>query len=404
VKRDEHIEGALPAQGGAPAAEDELLGLHEELDLANAAASELDVVTGDGDFVVPAHGMNLPLHGVNVSDRGEVEILAPDERREILEEALAESEIAGNGPRLDQRGPLPVLANRLVVGVGGTERHRDRGRAGIRTQAVIDAMDVTVRRALPEDLGEIACQAAVEGGGLVPVRQRRRSRIEEDDEIDIARIVELAGAVLAEGEHDEAAATSRIVRVGERDFPRCGCLGEKQVDGTADAGIREVGQGAGDLVHAPHAADIRERHGQCVQRSRLPQVAPGLRLRDARPPKELADFADEIALDRLGRMAGAACKPSRLRQRKLPQERRMIGNREQEVAEGARLQMLQEGWGVRRVSGALDQVRETTFGALPIRDRGRLRDARGETVASLRRGRTFDANCHGFGAAPLGHG
>ncbi len=174
VERDEHVEGALPAQGGAPAAEDELLRLHEELDLADAAASELDVVTGDGDLVVPAHRVDLPLHGVNVGDRGEVEILAPDERREILEEALAEGEVAGDGPRLDQRGPLPVLANRLVVGVGGAERHRDRRRAGVGTQAVIDAMDVAVRRPLPQQLGEIARQAAVEGRGLVPVRQRRR--------------------------------------------------------------------------------------------------------------------------------------------------------------------------------------------------------------------------------------
>ena len=76
----------------------------------------------------------------------------------------------------------------------------------------------------------------------------------------------------------------------------------------------------------------------------------------------------------------------------------MIGDREQEITEGARLQMRQEGWGVRRVSGALDQVRETAFGALPIRDGGRLHDARGETVASPCRGRTFDANCHGLGA------
>ena len=404
VERDEHVEGALPAQGGAPAAEDELLRLHEELDLADAAASELDVVTGDGDLVVPAHRVDLPLHGVHVGDRGEVEILAPDERREILEEALAEGEVAGDGPRLDQRGPLPVLANRLVVGVGGAERHRDRRRAGVGTQAVIDAMDVAVRRPLPQQLGEIARQAAVEGRGLVPVRQRRRAGIEEHDEIDIAGIVELAGAVLAEGEHDEAAARSRIVRIGERDFPRCGCLGEEQVDGARDAGVREGGQGARDLVHAPRAADIGERHRQGVQRARLAQVPPSLRLRDARPPKELANFGDQIAPDRLWRMAGAACEPGRLRQRELPQERRMIGDREQEITEGARLQMRQEGWSVRRVSGALDQVRETHFGALPIRDGGRLHDARGETVASPCRGGTFDANCHGLGAAPLGHG
>ena len=157
VERGQHVEGAPPAQGRAPAAEDELLRLHEELDLADAAASELDVVAGDGDLVVAAHRMDLPLHRVHVGDRGEVEILAPDERREILEEALAEGEVAGDGPRLDQRGPLPVLADRLVVGVGGGERDRDRRRAGIGTQAVVDAMDVAVRRPLLQQLARDCC-------------------------------------------------------------------------------------------------------------------------------------------------------------------------------------------------------------------------------------------------------
>ena len=58
-----------PAQGRPAAAEDELLRLHEELDLADAAASELDVVTRDRDLVVPAHRMDLPLHRVHVGDR-----------------------------------------------------------------------------------------------------------------------------------------------------------------------------------------------------------------------------------------------------------------------------------------------------------------------------------------------
>ncbi len=66
---------------------DQLLGLDEELDLANAAAAELDVVAGDADAAEAAEGMDLALHGVDVGDGGEVEIAAPDERRQFLEEA-----------------------------------------------------------------------------------------------------------------------------------------------------------------------------------------------------------------------------------------------------------------------------------------------------------------------------
>ena len=57
------------AQLGMPAAGDELLGLHEELDLADAAAAELDVVALDRDLVVAAIGVDLALHRVDVGDR-----------------------------------------------------------------------------------------------------------------------------------------------------------------------------------------------------------------------------------------------------------------------------------------------------------------------------------------------
>ena len=92
-----------------PAAGDELLGLDEELDLADAAAAELDVVALDRDLVVTAIGMDLPLHRVDVGDRGKVEILAPDERREPREQRLAGRDVAGAGPRLDHGGAFPVL-------------------------------------------------------------------------------------------------------------------------------------------------------------------------------------------------------------------------------------------------------------------------------------------------------
>src|SRR6266478_8632120 len=82
-QRVERRERALRAQLRMASARDELLGLHEELDLANAAATELDIVPLDRDLVVPAIGVNLPFHRVNIGDRREVEILAPDEGRKL---------------------------------------------------------------------------------------------------------------------------------------------------------------------------------------------------------------------------------------------------------------------------------------------------------------------------------
>ena len=114
VELAQHVEGARAAHLRPPPAENELLRLDEELDLANAAAAELDVVARNDDAVVPAHRVDLPLHRVNVGDRGVVEILAPDEGREIGEEAPAEIEIARRGARLDQapRAPSSGRASR----------------------------------------------------------------------------------------------------------------------------------------------------------------------------------------------------------------------------------------------------------------------------------------------------
>ena len=129
-ERGEHGERLAAAQLRMAAAGDQLLRLHEELDLADAAAAELDVVALDRDLAVAAIGVDLPLHRVHVGDRGEVEIFAPDEGREFAQELLAGRDIAGAGARLDHRRAFPVLADAFVIVErrGGRDRDLRRGR------------------------------------------------------------------------------------------------------------------------------------------------------------------------------------------------------------------------------------------------------------------------------------
>ena len=144
----QHVERARAAQLRTPATEDQLLRLHEELDFADAAAAKLHVMTRHRDLRMAAHRMDLALHGVDVGDGRIVEILAPDEGREILEKLRAERLVAGHGPRLDERRALPVLAEHLVIGEGSRQRDRHCRRSRIRAQAQVDAQHVTVARAL----------------------------------------------------------------------------------------------------------------------------------------------------------------------------------------------------------------------------------------------------------------
>ena len=77
-----------------------------------------------------AMGVDLALDRMDVLDRGEIEMLAPQEGRELGEERGAGVAVAGHRPRLDQGGALPVLAGALVIGERRRRatRRRRRGR------------------------------------------------------------------------------------------------------------------------------------------------------------------------------------------------------------------------------------------------------------------------------------
>ena len=159
-----------------------MLRLGEEFDLADAAPSELDVVTGDGDARMPAMAVNLALDGVDVLDGGVVQTLAPDEGFHVLQEQRARRGIAGALTRLDPGGALPILAHAFVVQLGGHRRNRDLGCPRIGAQAQIDAKDVAVRGRLGEELDEALHQ--IDGGDALfaAARERKAVLVVEDDQ------------------------------------------------------------------------------------------------------------------------------------------------------------------------------------------------------------------------------
>ena len=154
----ERFHGPPGPELGVAAAGNELLGLGEELDVADTSPPELDVVTFHRNGAVALEGMHPPLHGVDVGDRSEVEIFAPDEGREVTQELLARHDIAGRHPRLDQGRALPVLAEAFIIGEPGLDRERDLGRTGVRPEPKIGAEDIAVGRVLLEQPDKIARQ------------------------------------------------------------------------------------------------------------------------------------------------------------------------------------------------------------------------------------------------------
>ena len=104
LEGDQRLRGA---QFRLPAAGNELLGLCEEFDFTDAAATDFDVVAGDADRAEAAKGMDLSFHSMNVGDGGEVEVFTPDEGRQILHQGGGRGEVACHRARLDQRPRAP---------------------------------------------------------------------------------------------------------------------------------------------------------------------------------------------------------------------------------------------------------------------------------------------------------
>ena len=144
------------AQGRLAASRDKLLGLHEKLDLADAAPSELEVMPGNGDAVVPLGGVDLPLHRMNVGDGVKIEVFPPDIGLKRLEKRIPRRDVAGHGARLDERRALPILAKLFVIAEGGLGRDRRLRRAWVGAQPQIGAEHIAVRGTLLQDMHQIA--------------------------------------------------------------------------------------------------------------------------------------------------------------------------------------------------------------------------------------------------------
>ena len=225
----ERLDCAARPKLRTPAAHDELLGLGEELDVADAAAAELDVVPLHRDGAMPLMRVHPPFHGVDVGDCGVVEIFAPDEGCQLAQELLAGRLVARGDARLDQRRALPVLAEALVIGEACVGRERDLRRAWIGPEPEIGAEHITVGGVLLQQAYELPRQLHEEGGRLDVRREPRAGRVVKDHKVDVARIVELHRPELAHGD-DEIAARLRHA-VACRHLPGLTRLAEQKIGG-----------------------------------------------------------------------------------------------------------------------------------------------------------------------------
>jgi hypothetical protein len=219
-------------------------------------------VAADGNVAVALDGVDLALDRMNVLDGREVQMLAPHERPQAAQEQLAGGDVAADGAGLDHGRALPVLPHAFVIGLGRDHGQGERRRGRIGAQPQVGAEDIAVVGALLKHAQQVARQtdeeilqgAAAAVIDLVPVV--------EHDEIDVAGVVQLAGAELAHGQNDEAGIARGVRRSRQVQIAGLGRPSQQMGHGGADAGIGKRAEGARDPLERPLARNVGQRDDQ----------------------------------------------------------------------------------------------------------------------------------------------
>lgn len=259
----EYGERRAYAETGVLATPDQLKHLRAELDLADAAAPELDVV----GFVRPHRrtppGLfaDLTMQRADGAYHAEVEI-APvderfDERIELRGETLGRLALA---PRyeapLDPGVALPLAPLHVEVLFEHAKAAHERTRIAVRPQAHIHAKYVAVGRLLREGADQAAPQPREEF-----LRRDRRPRtarrlafvLVDEDEIDVGRNVQFAATELAHAEHAKRELLPLgAARLAVKRFQ----IGRERSQRVLDRGLREVGHRPHDLVEIAGAGKV----------------------------------------------------------------------------------------------------------------------------------------------------
>ena len=109
-------------------APDQLQHLRGEFDFANAAPAKLHIMPGQLHRIMrtlrPLMGVDLPLDGMDIRNRREIEVTAPNKGTDFAQECLARRTIRRNRPRLDHGRAFPILAHAFIIGDGGGDGDR----------------------------------------------------------------------------------------------------------------------------------------------------------------------------------------------------------------------------------------------------------------------------------------
>ena len=192
-------------------------------------------------------------------DCREIEVLAPYIGPHIGQERFSHGPVAGHRMGLDHRRPFPVLSDALVIEFGGLDRHGERRGAGIGAQPEVCAEDVAVGRGLRQQLHQQTSATHEVARHLVVAGDCRRVAVVEQDEVDVARVVEFARPELAHAEDGEG---RRLGIAAEVYAGVARELKQDRVGKGVEASRGELAERSGDLLERPDLGNVGHGDGQ----------------------------------------------------------------------------------------------------------------------------------------------
>ena len=194
---------------------DELQQLDGELDVADAAGPELDLVRklAGGDV------LGDPLaHALHVVDEVLARRARPHLRLDRSDVRGPELDIPRDGTGLQERLELPALRPAVVVRQVRVQRPHERALLALGPQIRIDLperrLDLGARDASHRQHGEP--RGDVDDTALSDLLEQLVVGTRDEDDIDVAHVVELAGARLAHADDREARPRDLIMREASR--------------------------------------------------------------------------------------------------------------------------------------------------------------------------------------------
>ena len=134
---------AQPQRGIAPAV-DQLVGLGEELDLADPASPALEIKSGSWNLRPVMIGPDPRGQPPDLGNRAEIEGLAPHEWSDRGQEGVSSRKIPGAGTGANESGALPRQRGGFIMAQRGIDRDCQRADLGRRAEPQINPEDIAL--------------------------------------------------------------------------------------------------------------------------------------------------------------------------------------------------------------------------------------------------------------------